>query len=263
MANETKKIDSGVTFVNPSEELESLKKERDALNKAYQDQQRMMLNQLRADGTNPFMTAVTDKEVPVIQKIKDLCEKHVHGGGLSQKEATELYRYQNEVTKMRKITLSYEERGSIGADDMIPKSQDQRRVLETQVPPGYEGYWEVDTPSLGGRLLREKLNLGYRFMQNDASIRCEADGEVWNPSFQDSGIVTRRGGTYGRQNEPATYYLMVIAKVMYDERLRDNMNDINSRVTEDLRSKRTNLEMELAMAGATDGVVTGDGLKRF
>jgi len=264
MANENvKKNDPGVTFVNQNEELESLKKERDALNAAYKEQQRMMLNQLRADDTNPFMTAVDVAEVGIIQKIKDLCDKHANGGGISQKEASELYRYQNEITKMRKVSLSYEDRGTIGNEDMIPKNMGQRLVLDFKVPAGYVAYAEVDTPALGGRLLRERLAMGYRFMQNDATIRCEADGEVWNPEFKDSGIVVRQGGVYGNPPQPCMYYLMVIAKPLFDARQKERMNAINSMVKEDSQTKRSRMEQELQMAGATDGMILGSGMQRF
>lgn len=207
-----------------TQSVEELQKKVQELEKRSISQRRMMLNDMLGKNENPFSRALQDNEVENIDKINAYLQKYANGG-LLHTEIDDMYRLMNVIIKGREESLGHKEIGTIEDSNYVPLGVDELRVLNAAPPPGYRGYWEVDTPALNGRRIKEKLRLGYRFMQNDGLVKCEADGAVWNPDTSQSGIVFRHGKTYGNPPQPATYYLMVIADSIYNERKKKHRED--------------------------------------
>lgn len=223
-ANAKEKNPSKIELVQSEPNMEDVyKKQLEEKDEIIKTQQLMMLGQMVVNKDDPFEKASTYDELKIIEQIKAIKEKYVKEG-ITQAELHEMYRLMNLVTKQRETKLDYRDRGTIGKEDMVAKTFDERRILDMQVPPGFRGQIEVDTPSLGGSRIKRLLNMGYRMMRNDGTIHCEADGEIWNPKCQ-ADIVMRRYGFYGSNPEPATYYLLVIAACIDDERRRIRSSD--------------------------------------
>lgn len=239
------------------DQIEILKKEKEALERVVKEQQLLMLDQMVQKKDDPFSKPIMANETDTVEKIAQMRHKHLHGGGLSQKEANELYRLENELAVNRGNTLGYQDRGNICDEDMVPRTTTDRLKLNFTVPNGYAAYTEVDTKSLDGRYIKEKLALGYRLMVNDGTVHCEADVNVTSPDCKDCGFVMRKAGTY--IGEPATHYLMVIDKVFSEARKRKDLDDQKTNAINRIEEDIENFNRLVRDSG--DSEMTGRGLR--
>jgi len=88
-----------------------------------------------------------------------------------------------------------------------------RKNLEVEkqyIPPGFKGYWELDSPNIGGRRLRKRTNAGWDFVTMKDGKPTAVEGDV-NKASSMGSIVTMPAGNGG------TLYLMVIEEELYRE----------------------------------------------